>query len=201
LKKVTTLNKEIFCQNSKDLISKVNYKPDLVVGVLNGGGYVLDIIKQLDSLKNVNFCSAKLQRPDTIKNKAIVKFLLKKLPYVFLNYIRVLESKKAEKSICLIKNQAILKIKFHCGFNIDNLKVKRILIVDDALDTGRTVYMFKNNLQKMFPNAEIETAVLSWTIESSIIKPEYYLYKNVLVRYPWAKDYKGKDFEKKSFSC
>ena len=53
---------------------------------------------------------------------------------------------------------------------------------------------------KLFPNAQIKNAVISWTIESSIIKPDYYLFKNVLVRFPWSKDYKGKDFEKKSFS-
>ena len=27
-----------------------------------------------------------------------------------------------------------------------------------------------------------------------------FVFKNVLVRFPWSKDYKGKDFDKKSFS-
>ena len=63
-----------------------------------------------------------------------------------------------------------------------------------------TQFIIKNNLSKLFVNTRIKIAVISWTIESSIIKPDYFMFKNVLVRFPWSKDYKGKDFEKKSFS-
>ena len=62
------------------------------------------------------------------------------------------------------------------------------------------MFVIKNNLKKLFPNAAIKTAVVSWTIETSVVKPDYYLFKNTLVRFPWSKDYKGRDFEKKSFS-
>ena len=73
--------------------------------------------------------------------------------------------------------------------------VKSILIIDDAIDTGRSMFVVKNNLKTLFPNAQIKTAVISWTLENSIEKPDYYIFKNVLVRFPWSKDYKQKDVE------
>ena len=78
-------------------------------------------------------------------------------------------------------------------FEIENTKaksIKNILIVDDAIDTGKTMFIVKNNLKQKFPEAKIEIAVLAWTIDSSIVKPDYYLYKNTLLRFPWSNDYK-----------
>ena len=78
--------------------------------------------------------------------------------------------------------------------------IKKILIIDDAIDTGKTMFIVENSLRKLLPNTQIKTAVISWTIENSIVKPDYYLFKNCLVRFPWSKDYKHKDFEKEGFS-
>ena len=81
-----------------------------------------------------------------------------------------------------------------------NSKVKNILIIDDAIDTGRTIFVVLNNLKRQFPEANIKMAVIAWTIEDSIVKPDYFIFKNDLIRFPWSKDYKGKDFEKSSRS-
>ena len=113
----------------------------------------------------------------------------------------MIESEKARKSIDTLNLYELSSCKLNFQFNsASKEEVKNILIIDDAIDTGKTMFIVKSNLNKLFPNAQIKNAVISWTIESSIIKPDYYLFKNVLVRFPWSKDYKGKDFEKKSFS-
>lgn len=192
--KLITLNKETFEEACDVLISKIDIQPDMVVGILNGGGYVVDTIKKKGAFESAQFELIKLQRVEKIKNKPGSKFLLKHLPYAILNKLREYESKKATESIAsLDKNQlADHKINFKINSN-DDKPIRTILIIDDAIDTGRMLFIINSNLRKLFPDAEIKSAVISWTIETSIVKPDYYVFKRMLVRYPWSKDYKGKD--------
>jgi hypoxanthine phosphoribosyltransferase len=192
--KLITLNKEAFEKACDELIFKIDIQPDMVIGILNGGGYVVDVVKKREAFKSAQFESIKLQRFEKIKNKPVFKFLLKHLPYTILNKLREYESKKARESIASIdKNQlAEYKIDLKINSNLEK-PIRTILIIDDAIDTGKTMYMIKLNLMKLFPEAKIKAAVISWTIESSIVKPDYYIFKRILVRYPWSKDYKGTD--------
>jgi hypoxanthine phosphoribosyltransferase len=192
---VITLNHKAFVEKCAELNSKLDFQPDMIVGILNGGGYVVK------EFHGIEFKLVKLQRDNWLKNHFLVKFLLKLLPYAISNKLRRIESKKARQSVQTI-DLNVLKQRI-VEFKIDNDlkdKINNILIVDDAIDTGKTMFVVKNSLTKLFSNATIKIAVISWTIEESIIKPDYCLFKNTLVRFPWSKDYKGKDFEKKSFS-
>ncbi|WP_299552145.1 phosphoribosyltransferase family protein [Seonamhaeicola sp.] len=197
---VVTLNHKDFKLKCAELVSKIETQPDLIVGVLNGGGYILNAIKGHNDLNGVAFNSVKQQRDSKFKNNIIVKSILKRLPYRISNSIRVFESENAKKTINKINLKDLSDISLDLNTASGIIEPKYVLIVDDAIDTGKAMYITKNSLSKLFPKAKIETAVISWTIDASIIKPDYYLYKNILVRFPWSKDYKGKDFEKNSFS-
>ncbi|MEC3907306.1 hypothetical protein VOI54_09780 [Tamlana sp. 2201CG12-4] len=188
---VITLNVKGFQEKCGELRSKLDFLPDLTVGVLHGGGFVVD------EFNNVKSEYVKFQRENWLKNTFFIKFLLKKLPYSILNRLRVIESRRVEESINHI-NKEILKDQV-VDFQFDYTKyeeINTVLIVDDAIDSGKTMFVVKNSLSNLFPNAQIKTAVISWTIEDSIINPDYFIYKKTLVRFPWSKDYKGKDFEK-----
>jgi len=201
--KVITLNKKDFLSKCKELINEVDVAPDLVIGILNGGGYLVEAFKEDVHYKTKRFEQIKLQRVvESIKNNPILKILFKLLPYIILDKLRNHESIKDRKSIDSMNlvELANIKIDFKISSTSNNKLIKTILIIDDAIDTGRTVFVVKSNLKKVFPEVEIKIAVISWTLETSIITPHYYIYKNILVRFPWSKDYKGKDFEKKSFS-
>ncbi len=201
--KVITLNKKDFLSKCKELINEVDVAPDLVIGILNGGGYLVEAFKEDVHYKTKRFEQIKLQRVvESIKNNPILKILFKLLPYIILDKLRNHESIKDRKSIDSMNlvELANIKIDFKISSTSNNKLIKTILIIDDAIDTGRTVFVVKSNLKKVFPEVEIKIAVISWTLEASIIAPDYYIYKNILVRFPWSKDYKGKDFEKKSFS-
>jgi len=195
--KVITLNKDAFIDNCKQLIYCVNEKPDIILGVLNGGGYVLDVINKEADFAEIQFKKVKLQRVGTLKRQSrFIKSFLKLLPYSLLNKIRIIESSKAKESIKALDLDRLsnTKVDFNITLNYKE-KVNSILIIDDAIDTGRTMFVIKNNLSKLFKDAEIKTAVISWTIENSIVTPDYCMFKNTLVRFPWSIDYKGKDFE------
>ena len=199
---VITLNKEAFSNSSAKLISKIDFQPDIIVGILNGGGYVVEEIKRAKEFDQVRIELVKLNKRKGLKNNPVVKFVLNSLPTVITDKLRVLESKKARKSINNLDLDSLNNYSIDLKFDSDTKeKIKSILIIDDAIDTGKTMFVIKNNLSKSFPNAEIKTAIISWTIQTSIVKPDYWLYKNILVRFPWSIDYKAKDFEKKSFSC
>ena len=195
--------KKDFLSKCKELINEVDVAPDLVIGILNGGGYLVEAFKEDVHYKTKRFEQIKLQRVvESIKNNPILKILFKLLPYIILDKLRNHESIKDRKSIDSMNlvELANIKIDFKISSTSNNKLIKTILIIDDAIDTGRTVFVVKSNLKKVFPEVEIKIAVISWTLEASIIAPDYYIYKNILVRFPWSKDYKGKDFEKKSFS-
>ncbi len=201
--KVITLNAIDFFEKLDELSDKIDIVPDIVIEVLSAGGYLGKVIKVDEKFNKAQYKQIKIQRRgEYIKQSFFLKILFKLLPYRILNKLRLYESKKAKNSISALNLDELQKdnISFdHLGF-LHQKSVKNILIIDDAIDTGRTMFIIKNSLQKQFPKANIKTAIISWTLENSIIKPDFYIYKNVLVRFPWSKDYKGKDFEKKSFS-
>ncbi len=201
--KVITLNAIDFFKKLDELSGKIDIIPDIVVEVLSAGGYLGKAIKVDEKFNKAQYKQIKIQRRrEYIKQSIVFRTLLKILPYIILDRLRLYESKKAKNSISALNLNELQKdnISFdHLGF-LHKKSVKNILIIDDAIDTGRTMFIIKNSLQKQFPKANIKTAIISWTLENSIIKPDFYIYKNVLVRFPWSKDYKGKDFEKKSFS-
>jgi len=187
---VITLNSELFSLKCHELISKVDFNPDLVIGILNGGGFVLDEIKTKYNFESNNFGLVKYKRYNKLKNNPIVNFLIRLLPYKVSNWVRNIESNIAKKSIVTLNLSELSNIEIDLNFtaNLDRT-ISSILIIDDAIDTGRTIFIVKNNLSKLFPKAIIKTAVISWTLEMSIIKPDYHIFKNVLVRFPWSKDY------------
>ena len=172
------------------LISEIDFQPDLVVGILNGAKFMVETFQKSNKFNDSIFCEVKLQRnTEKMKRSKWIAFFLKKMPYVFLNQLRKLESIKVKAKIRKIDFSAIDLATVDLT-HFPNSPLKKILIIDDALDSGKTIYVVKKQLQQKYPSAEIRAAVITWTIEQSIIHPDYCLYKKVLIRYPWSKDFK-----------
>ncbi|WP_136480545.1 hypothetical protein [Cognatitamlana onchidii] len=187
---VITLDKKTFVEQCGQLKTKLDFDPELIIGILNGGGFV---VKEFGFDQ---FELVKLQRNPSLTKRFLLKFFIRLLPYFISDYLRKIESRKARKAIQDLDLEELKNIVIKFPFKASlNVNPKRILVLDDALDSGKTMFIVKNNLMKMFPEAIIKTGVIAWTIETSLVKPDYYLFKNVLVRFPWSQDYKGGDFE------
>lgn len=200
---VITLNHKEFLKKLEELCEQIDMVPDVIIEVLNAGGYLGVAIKSSNRFKNVHFKRVKLQRiGESIKSSLIFRIILKILPYSVLDKLRIYESNKSKRTLdtANINELSKLEIDLNDLHFPKETKIQKILIVDDAIDTGRTMFIVKNNVQKLFPEADINVAVMSWTLKKSLVTPNYYIFKNSLVRFPWSKDYKGKDFDKKSFS-
>lgn len=200
--KVVTLNKESFKRNSLELGSRIvnsNWKPDLIIGIKTGGVYVSRYIKEIEMYHDCEYNEVLLQRKGTkMKKKVNISNYLKYLPYSILNIMRVMEAKHIEKNY--IKN----KSKYNKSKNNENITISselknqikkstNLLIIDDAVDSGKTMLNMKDYLLNLNKYLVIKTAAITVTFEDPLITPDYYLKKRVLIRFPWSNDYKGID--------
>lgn len=67
----------------------------------------------------------------------------------------------------------------------------KVLLVDDAIDTGMTLKIVKNFLVNQFNETnDIKIAVVTSTNRHPVMEADFFLYNRVLIRFPWASDVK-----------
>lgn len=193
--KVINLLGSDFSESCTLLSQKVskNYNPDLVIGVLTGGGYVgREMMKSLPP--TTVYTETKLQRGSTkAKEASHVRVLLKFLPEFLLNMLRVAEVEFLELKARFVKPNRYGTLNF--AEDIVKLleeKNKKILLVDDCIDTGYTLRCIKEYIDHHYPGNELRVAVITTAHRHPVIEADYQLYKRVLIRFPWAYDVKEK---------
>lgn len=68
----------------------------------------------------------------------------------------------------------------------------KVLLVDDAIDTGATLSLIKEYLEDNYPGIVVKTAVITITMKNVMINADYYLFNNrTLIRFPWSNDIKN----------
>jgi len=75
--------------------------------------------------------------------------------------------------------------------SLDLSNIKKLLIVDDSVDTGRSMLAVRELVKLKFPNCEIKTASLNVMSKSKgVIKIDYTVYEDKILRTPMSKDSK-----------
>ena len=175
----------------KELYSKIikDYSYDLVIFIAKGS-YIIGA--ELSSLANVPLLEIYATRKGG-KLKKILKPFIKLIPKKILISLR----KKEMNSDYHEKNE-----NRHVSFDENKYSsyrnVKRILLVDDSIDSGNSIVETKKVLQEYFSTSEIRVAVFN-VMEKSIIKPEYYLYLNTMICGPWSNDSKENTLHNKMY--
>lgn len=198
--RVKTLVKQDFESACNDLKIKVQnqYTPNLIIGILSGGAYVAKEMyhKYLKEHPDILYSEIKIQRENTkTKGNSIVKSILHLLPYFMLDILRILESKYLEKKSHKHNPKRNGKIEFN-ELTINRLKKEntKVLLVDDAIDTGATLCLIRDYIKHRFPHVEIKIAVITVTMKKPLIKPDFCLYNNgTLIRFPWSNDLKSNE--------
>ncbi|MCD7924708.1 MAG: hypothetical protein LUI85_08435 [Bacteroides sp.] len=197
--KVVSLLGSDFVESCRLLTQKISkdYNPDLVIGVLTGGGYVgKEIFHFLPHSEKQLYIETKIQRVNTkTKEKGIIKRILKYSPTFLLDWMRMLEAIVLEQKA---KRENNLKREGVISFppNVDSFlksEFKKVLLIDDAIDSGATLHLLKGYLEDHYANVIVKVAVITVTTPNPIVNADYFLFHDrVLVRFPWSNDVKNK---------
>lgn len=156
---------------------------DTVVGIVTGGEYVARAMAQhMDTANVVTVCR---QRPSTRRKGGMFRRVVKCLPRRILDLLRIVES----RILAGRRHTPGPDMPVVIPTDIDD--AKRILVVDDAIDSGHTMQAVVNAIAARCPEAQIHTAVITVTTPHPSFRPDYTLYDDgTLIRFPWSADFK-----------
>lgn len=187
-KKVVEVNKKNLDVICSELAGLIDDNFEIVVGIATGGEYVGEIVAEKLQLP---LLVIKRQRISTKRKEFLnIDVFLKKMPAKFNDVLRIVES-GFQESLYLYKGE-----KFYSDNSVSCIrgdiksiaKKKKILIVDDAIDSGSTIIEALTYLKGFNASAEYKVAVLSITYSNPAVFADYYLYRRILLRMPWSKD-------------
>lgn len=192
--KIITLNDSSFQDKCRILAKSIkgSFSPDIIISIKTGGKYVGDIVFQELSQdnNNIKYTWAETHRPGhNVKNNSLIQFFFQQTPIFILNWLRIIESyilrllpKQSTKEIFLCASKEIEQLLLEAD--------KKILVVDDAIDSGITMNLVCEYISNRFPGNTIKTAAITTTTPNPLINADFCIYHLVLIRFPWSKDYK-----------
>ncbi len=187
-----TLGKAAFDAACADLIRMVerDYAPALLVGVRTGGLVVAETMAQVVPLPVLPLTC---RRPSTSFKSLIpgLRPLLATLPEPVLNGLRRAEHRlisghrRATQAVHIDLDEAAA-----IGDRLRNMRRDaRVLVVDDAVDSGVTLATVLRTLTEASPpEVELRSAVITATTDDPAVDPDYALFRGVLCRFPWSFD-------------
>lgn len=172
---------------------EADYEPTLVVGIRTGGLQVAESM--------VRAASAPLPvLPVTCRRAAtgakarvpLLRTALAALPRPALDLLRRVEHRLF---IAPRTHQARQQQVDHAEIGViaawlaKQPSQSRILVADDAIDSGATLATVLRLVRTVCPSGtEIRSAVITQTLEQPITAPDYVLFHDTLCRFPWSFD-------------
>ena len=122
------------------------------------------------------------------KGNVIKKFIapiISKCPINVRNFLISVELKSGSHA-----KHSERKIEFHNSLRqIIPEKIKKILVVDDSVDTGNSMLQVTESIRKTFEKADIRIAALNvWDKSENVIHTDYALFHNTIIKAPMSKD-------------
>lgn len=172
-----------------------SYRPDLLVGIRTGGLVVAEAMAR-SVTEPVSVLPLTCRRAATgVKARLkVLPRILTAMPRPVVNRLRWLEHRMltgrrqgARKPQQIDHGEAAI-----IGRHLLATNVRRILVVDDAVDSGVTLATVLQLLRQACPpDTEFRTAVVTVTMEQPLVEPDFLLYRGVLCRFPWSFDAAG----------
>lgn len=180
-RRVMTLDRQAFaevCIRLERLIRGSGFAPDAVLSVATGGIYVGELL-----FRGVPHFETRLQRPSTRFKTPRLKGLVRRLPQPVLDAMRVAEAGVLD--LLPTRPVDISRVTVPAGVTGSG----RILVVDDAVDSGATLDGVLRALRGAAPKADIRSAAVTVTTAHPLARPDYAVFNNfTLIRFPWSMD-------------
>lgn len=157
------------------------FQPDLLIYVAKAGYLVMRPMIKIFDVPIVGIDATRKGNG----LKSIIGPIVSKMPKRVRNFLISMELKSGVHD----KNTE-RSVKFHTAVKeIDKAKIRKILVVDDSVDTGHSMKVVVDAVKRSFPDAEIKSAGLNvWDKSEKIFKTDFALYKNVIIKAPMSKD-------------
>lgn len=171
-------------KTDKKLYNLLNkeYKYDLVIFVARGA-YLIG--RDFSEFNNCPLLEIKASRSGG-KLKKLLRPILCLIPEKLKLYLR-----KKELNSNVHKENNERNVMFDEEKYKENKKAKKILLVDDSIDTGYTIKSAKEAIENFFKGATVKVAVLNYFDKAKdVFTPDYYLHKDTILKGPWSNDSK-----------
>lgn len=167
--------------------------PDVLIGIRTGGLYVAESMAKAVKF-SLPVLSLTCRRKSTAAKNRLgpVKRLIAALPRPIVDRLRVIEHKMQTRGPSRSRFDNFTFDHGELAILDDWLREAgpnpRILVVDDAVDTGTTLALVLDAVAHRAPEADIRSAVITVTTERPWATPRYTLYRRQLCRFPWSLD-------------
>ena len=134
-----------------------------------------------------------LQRPSTGKKTGLVARILKSMPLPLLDAMRMAEARWLSLRGRHRRPGPLPDVPLPPSLRdmLERVPSPAILLIDDAIDSGRTILAVKASLLKANPRTVVSTAVMTVTTADPEADADCCIYHNkTLIRFPWSNDYK-----------
>lgn len=167
---------------------------DAIVAVKRGGSFVCDAFcRHFPKERYGARYDVTLQRPSTKRKNGVVSRMLKRLPLCILDIMRMAESSmlSLQRKVKGAADTATVELPEGLEKILKEKGNPKILVIDDAIDSGNTLSAIVNTLREMNNTVKVCIAVMTETTRDPGIRADYSLYRNrTLIRFPWSNDYK-----------
>lgn len=176
---------------SSDLAKAVrDFEPDLVIGIETGGARVADAM--LAHLADADYVAVRLQRPATrLKSHLRIGSVVSRLPRPVADAARWLEVEARELALSRRPRHveaAARELLATTSLARAAATAVRIIVVDDTIDSGRTLSTVSAAAVLARPTADVRTAVLASAWRNPPVRADYCLLDHTLLRMPWSHD-------------
>lgn len=179
-RRVITMNEAALsgaARRLEELVVSTGYEPDAILSIRTGGERVGELM-----FAKTAHISTFLQRPGTQHKGGAAVRVLKWLPRGLCNRLRIIEAWWLARRPHEPVDPATVQLP-------DIKKYERLLIVDDAVDSGATLDAVRRAVKLKSPQADVLTAVITVTTRKPLVFPDFSLYNNLtLIRFPWSID-------------
>jgi uncharacterized protein len=195
---VHNLNAQRFASACASLMQQVmaEFRPDLLVGIRTGGYVVAEAMARATP-SAIPVLPLTCRRAGTAAKSRfkLLPAVLAALPRPAVDCLRWLEHRllsrrrRTQARVQHIDHAEAAVIGRHLA---QGPASPRVLVVDDAVDSGVTLATVLRLLRETSPaDTQFRSAVVTVTLDQPLAEPDFALYRGVLCRFPWSFDATG----------